>query len=238
MAKSFACRRTPQGIAAIEDTRHYLVQASRREAKQHGQHSPEAWKVSVILAVIYSATGDYEQVVSLLSGNVRVEKGKSDLKPMWMVWAGGLLAEAYFNLGRISDAMRVSEQGKPIAKGIDPSASDPLLQALFEQATAFEPKGDLKSRQRGFVFALMALCWCLSHGVQRTLFGSALLEHLRLVLDSYGIHGDKWEWTVKHSHLTRYDFVGLLSILLHHRGLATPNLESVLRRKPRLVVVR
>ena len=46
------------------------------------------------------------------------------------------------------------------------------------------------------------------------------MDRLRLFLKSCGIGGDEWDWTVKHAHLTRYDFVGLLSILLHHTGLA------------------
>ena len=240
MAKSFVCRRTPQGIAAMEDTIQHLHQCSRGEAKQHGQYGPEAWKVRVILAVIYSAAGDYEHVVSLLSGYMVVEKGKSELNPMWMLWAGTLLVHAYFDLGRFSEAMRISEQGKSLARGIDPSASDPLLEELLGQATVLEAKSDLTSRQRGVVVGLLALCWSISHGVQRTPFGSAFLERLRLFFDSYGIRGDEWEWTVKHSHLTRYDFVGLLSILLHQTGLVPRPLTVApkQRRRPRIIEVR
>jgi hypothetical protein len=232
MSKSFVCRRTPQGIAVMEDTMEHLSHSFHRAGKEYGKHSPEAWKVRVILAVIYSVAGDYEHVVSLLSGYVVAGKGKSELNPMWMLWAGTLLVDAYFRLGRFSEAMRISEQGKPLAKGIDPSATDPLLEEFLEQATALEAKGDLTSRQRGVVVGLLALCWSISHGVQRTPFGSAFLERLRLFFDSYGIRGDEWEWTVKHSHLTRYDFVGLLSILLHHTGLAPRPLTVVAKRRP------
>jgi hypothetical protein len=224
----------------MEDTIQHLHQCSRGEANQHGQYGQEAWKVRVILALIYSAAGDYEHVVSLLSGYMVVEKGKSELNPMWMLWTVTLLVHAYFDLGRFSEAMGISEQGKPLAKGIDPSAPDLLLEELLEEATALEAKGDLTSRQRGVVIALMALCWSISHGVQRTPFGSDFLERLRVFFHSYGIRGDEWEWTVKHAHLTRYDFVGLLSILLHHTGLAFRPLSVVVKRprRPRIIEVR
>jgi hypothetical protein len=155
-----------------------------------------------------------------------------------MFWAGTLLVDAYINLGRIPEAMRIKEQGKSIARGFDPSASAPLLETLFEKATGLQAKRHSKSRQRGFVLAFVPLCWSISHGFQGTPFGSALLERLRAFFDSYGIHGDEWEWTVKHAHLTGYDFVGLLSILLHHTGLAPTPLHTVVRRRPRVIEVR
>jgi hypothetical protein len=227
-------------MAVMEDTMEHLSHSFHRASKEYGKHSQEAWKVRAVLAVICSAAGDYEHVVSLLSGFVVAEKGKSELNPMWMLWAKTLLVDAYFRLGHFSEAMRISEQGKPLAEGIDPSATDPLLEEFLEQAMALEAKGDLKRRQRGFVVGVVALCWSISHGVQRTPFGSAFLDRLRLFFDSYGIRGDEWEWTVKHSHLTRYDFVGLLSILLHHTGLAPKPLTVApkQRRRPRIIEVR
>jgi hypothetical protein len=232
MAKIFTCRRTPQGIAVMEDTMEHLSHSFHRAGKQYGQHSPEAWKVRVILAVIYSAAGDYEHVVSLLGGYVRVEKGKSELKPMWMVWAGDLLVEAYFNLGRIDDVMRIMEQGKSLARRIDPSAADPLLEALLEQAMALEAEGNLKRRERGFVVALLTLSWYVSHGFERSRADDHVKDQLRSLFDAYRISGDEWEWTVKHAHLTRYDFVGLLSSLPPHTGLAPKPLTVVPKRKP------
>lgn len=220
MAKSFVSKRTPQGEAVKKDTIQQLLQHSRGLEKRYGRYSPEAWEARVMLAAMYCATEDYEKVEPLLIGYIAAEKGKEGPNPAWMFWARSLLVDAYFNLNRISEAIRISDQGRSMAKQMDPSATDPLLEMLFQQAMALEAGGDLKGRQGGFVVALMSLCWSVSHGCQRTPFGSALLERLRLFFDSYGIHGDEWKWTVKHAHLTKYNFVGLLSILLDHGGLA------------------
>jgi hypothetical protein len=149
-----------------------------------------------------------------------------------------LLVETYYKLNRIAEAIQISNQGRSMARQMDPSATDPLLEELLEQARALEAKGDLKSRQRGFLGGLVALRRSISHGFQRTPFGSAFLERLRLFFDSYGIRGEEWGWLVKHSYLTRYDFVGLLSILLHHTGLASTPLSVVATRPYRVIEVR
>lgn len=221
MAKSFISKRTLQGQSAMKDAAEYFLQRTRQAEKKCGRYSAEALEAVVLSASIYCASEDYEKTAPSLAGYVAVEKGLEPPNPMWMFWARGLLVETYFNLGRISEAMRISKEGKSMARAVDPSAADPLLEALLEQGTVLKAKGDLKSRQRGFVVGLVALCRSISHGFQRTPFGSAFLERLRLFFNSYGIHEDAWEWTVKHAHLTRYDFAGLLSILLHHTGLTT-----------------
>lgn len=238
MAKSFICRRTDEGDAAKAHTVEYFHQSVDQTEKECGRHSPEAWEARVILAGIRCAAGDYEEVEPLLTGYVAAEKGKQGPNPMWMAWARAMLVEAYVNLNRISDAMRISSQGRSIAKEIDPSANDPLIESFLEQAIGLEAKKDPKSRQRGFVTALMALCWSISHGYQRTPAGVHLIDRVRLFFDSYGISGKEWEWTVKHAHLTRYDFVGLLSILLHHTGLAPRPLPPLMKQKPRIIEVR
>jgi hypothetical protein len=242
MAKSLACRRTFEGLTVKEHTVDYFHQRAYQAEKQYGRYSPEAWEARVIPAAIHCAVEEYENVEPLLTGYAVAEQGKEAPNPMGMFWARTLLAEAYCKLNRISEAMRITNQDKSLASGLDPSAGNPLLGSLLEQATALEAKGDLKSRQCGFVVGLVALCWSISHGFQRTPFGSAFLERLCLFFDCYGIRGDEWEWTVKHSHLTRYDFVGLLSILLHHTGLGLgprPLTVAPKRpRRPRIIEVR
>lgn len=97
---------------------------------------------------------------------------------------------------------------------------------LLELALSLETEGDTAGVQQGFVAALMALCSCMTSGFHRTSSGAQLLERLPSFFKSYGIGGEEWEWTLKHSHLTKYDFVGLLSILLHHTGLVYPPRRS------------
>jgi hypothetical protein len=110
------------------------------------------------------------------------------------------------------------------------SAPDPLLEALLQRAIALEAKGDMESRQRGFVVALLTLSWYVSHGFERSRADAPVQGQLRILAKSCGLGDEEWEWTVKHAHLTRYDFVGLLSILLHHTGLAPRPLSVVAKR--------
>ena len=65
------------------------------------------------------------------------------------VWALSLLFEAYVNLNRIPEAVRISNEGNSVAKRTDASARDPFLEALLHQAIALEAKADSKSRQHG-----------------------------------------------------------------------------------------
>jgi hypothetical protein len=74
MAKSFACRRTPQGVAVMEDTIEHLRQSVHRMKEEYCRYSPEALETRVVLAVTKCATEDYEPVVPLLSGYVVAEK--------------------------------------------------------------------------------------------------------------------------------------------------------------------
>jgi hypothetical protein len=241
MAKSFTSKRTSDGLAAKDRTTVYLRDSLQELDKRCGRHSGEAWKVRVILAAIHCAAGDYEPVVQLITPYVLVEKGKDGTNPMWMFWALSLLFEAYVNLNRIPEAVRISSEGRSIAKKTDASAKDPLLEALVQRAMALEADRESESRQCGFVVALLTLCWYVSHGFEGLRANAYVKDQLRSLFEAYGIRrGDEWEWTVKHAHLTRYDFVGLLSILLHHTGLAPRPLNVVAKRRsqPRIIDVR
>jgi hypothetical protein len=238
MAKSFACRKTPEGVAVMEDTTEHLRQGFNRVEEQYGRHNPETWEARLILAVMHSAAEDYEKVESLLAGYWIAAKGKQGANPRELSWAHALLFETYFKLNRIPEAMRISNEARSLPKEIDPSASDPLLEAFLRRTMVLEAMGDLKSRQRRFVAALMTLCWYVSHGFHRSTADSHVRDQLQVLFKSYGVGDEEWEWTVKHAHLTRYDFVGLLSILLHHTGLAPRPLRVVARRRYRVIEVR
>jgi hypothetical protein len=177
---------------------------------------------------------------SLLGGDLTVAKGDQEANARRVLWARSLLIEAYFNLNRIAEGARISNEGKSIARNIDMSAPDPLLEALLQRAIALEAEEDMKSRQRGFVVALLTLSWYVSHGFERSRADAHVKDQLRILFETYGIRGDEWEWTVKHSHLTKYDFVGLLSILLHNTGLSPRPLSVVAKRRnqPRIIDVR
>lgn len=149
---------------------------------------------------------------------------------MWMFWSLSLLFEAYARLNRFSEAVRISDEGRSIAKKTDASAKDPFLEALVQQAIALEADRETESRECGFVVALLTLCWYVSHGFEGLHANAYVKDQLRSLFEAYRIRGDEWEWTVKHAHLTRYDFVGLLSILLPHTGLEPEPLTAVAKR--------
>jgi hypothetical protein len=234
MAKTLARKRSPEAEVVMEDTAEHLLQRAHSLEKQYGWHSPEAWEARLIAAAMYCAVEDYDNVEPLLAGNVAAQKGKEGSNPMWMFWALSLLFEAYANLNRIPEAIRISKEGRSIAKKTDASAKDPFLEALVQQAIALEAKGHLESRQRGFVVALLTLSWYVSHGFDRSRADAPVQDQLHVLFKSYGIGDEEWEWAVKHAHLTKYDFVGLLSTLLPHTGLAPTPLEPVLQRKSRI----
>ena len=148
-------------------------------------------------------------------------------------WGESLLAEAYFKLNRIPEALRVIREGKHISRRIDSTAKDPLLEAFLQLAWSLEADRDSESRLRGFAAALMTLCWCITYGLHRSSYGFQMLEQLRVHFKSYGIGQVEWEWVVKHAHLTKYDFLGLLSILLTHTHLAPEPVVAVVRARRR-----
>ena len=238
MAKSFTSKRTPNGEAAISDTAEHFHQRLYSLEKHYGRHSPESRDSRLILATIHTVAENYGKVESLLAGHLAVFKENPEANPMRMFWALSLLFEAYANLNRIPEAMRISEEGKSIAKKTDASVKDPFLEALVQQAIALEAEGDFVNRRRGFVVALLTLSWYVSHGFDRSHADDHVRDQLQLLFTSYGLDDEQWEWTVKHAHLTKYDFVGLLSILLNQTGLPPTPLEPMMEREPRVNVVR
>jgi hypothetical protein len=238
MKKSFVSKRTSEGVAVKEDTIEYLRQCSVQAEELHGRYSTESRMARLILAAMHCATEDYESVERLLTGHVAAQKGRDGANPMWMFWALALLFEAYANLNRIPEAMQISKEGRSIAKQTDASAKDPFLEALVHQAIALEAEADSKSRQHGFAVALLTLSWYVSHGFERSRGNAHVPGQLQALFKSYGLGDEDWKWAVKHAHLTKYDFVGLLSILLHHAGQAPARLEPWMSQRVRVIHVR
>jgi len=238
MSKSFMCKRTPQGTAVVADSLRQVRQRINRAEKHHGPNSSEVLRTCLILAAMYCGIEDYEKAEPLLKRCLEAAKQKPALNQREMLWAASLLGEAYFKLGRIPEALLVTAEAKPFSRGIDLSANDPLLEAFLELAQSIGADGDFEGRLHGFSAALMTLCWCVTHGLHRSRIDAPLVERLRVLFESYGIGDEQWEWMVKHAHLTRYDFVGLVSILLHHTGLVPAQLASGIPRKPRFIEVR
>ncbi len=198
---------------------------SREAEKKYGRESVEAAEALLILGSAHYVLEDYKRAESIFVRYTKIVKAK--LGPHTLEVFHGLetLAEIYFLLHRYPEAVGLNDEAKSISKKIDPCADDPILEALVSQAGAYKTKTDLTSRQLGFVVPLMAVSWCITRGWHRGSAGVQTLNDLRVFCTSYGIDKDGWEWVAKHAHLTRYDFVGFLSILIHHKRLA-PSLSA------------
>jgi hypothetical protein len=116
MAKLFVCRRSPQGISVWADTTEYLCRCSHQAERQYGRHSPEASMARLILAAHHSAGENYGDMEPLLGGDLTVAKGDQEANTRSVLWARSLLIEAYFYLNRIAEGMRISNEGKSIAR--------------------------------------------------------------------------------------------------------------------------
>ncbi len=132
----------------------------------------------------------------------------------------------------------ISSEAKPLSRAFDPSAPDPVFESLWHLAMSFEAKGNTEIRQQGLAVALMALCWSITYGLYRTQWGAQALENLRLHFSSYGIVLNRWNWLVKQARLTKYDFIGLLSIVLHNADPSPVSPESWMKRQPRIIELR
>ena len=220
MAKSFLSKRSPAGMAVMTDAIDHLSQDWHLTEEQCGQESLEAADPLLILAVAYYIIEDYEKAEGMFIRHIEIVKAKLGPNTLEAFHSLGTLAEIYFFLNRFPEANGLINEAKAISKKIDPCAYDPMLEALLRRAGAYKEKTDLRSRKRGFVAALVALSWCITRGWHTGSGGAQILDDLRVIFTSYGIDKEDWEWVVKHAHLTKYDFVGLLSILLHQTGLA------------------
>jgi hypothetical protein len=187
---------------------------------------------------MYRVVEDYEKAKLLLTGYLAGAKAKRTSNPEELFWACFLLAEAYFVMNRIPEALAIICKAKTISRKIDPSTKDPILGALWRLAFSLEVNGDSGCPHMGFAAALMALSWSMTRGLHRSRADAPVLDHLRIYLTSYGIGEEEWKWTVKHAHLTRYDFVGLLSILIHHTNLKTGRVEPMVRQRHHVIEVR
>lgn len=238
MAKTFLSKRTSAALAVMTDTIDHVRHDVRQAKNRNHRKSSMSLECQLIFGSLYYVVEDYKEAEPVLVTYVSAAKkefGTNSIETFRGLW---LLSEVWTGLDRIVEAMTAGAEAKSISMKINFSTNDPVAEALFRRAVAEKETKGLQGRQRAFVMALTALSLCVTGGLHRSSWGAEMLERLRLFFKSYGIDDTEWEWTVKHTHLTRYDFVGLLSILLHHTGLAPDRLEPVLRRKSRVIEVR
>ena len=233
MAKSFLSKRSAAGMAVMTDAIDHLSQELHLTQEQCGRESLEAADPLLILAVACYIIDDYEKAESLFIRHIEIVKAKVGPNTLEAFHSLGILAEIYFFLNRFPEAIGLNNEAKSISKKIDPCAYDPMIEALLRRAGAYKGKTDLSNRQRGFVVALMALSLCITRGWHRGSRGAQMLGGLSVIFTSYGIAKEDWEWAAKHAHLSKYDFIGLLSILLHYTGLTPEPVVTVMKSRRR-----
>jgi hypothetical protein len=231
MSKSFLSKRSAVGTAVMTDAIDHVRQGLHLTEEQYGRESLEAAEPLLILAVGYYIIEDYEKAEPTFIRYIEIVKAKLGPNTLEAFHSLGTLAEIYFFLNCFPEAIGLNNEAKSISKKINPCADDPMLEALLRQAATYKGKTDLRSRQRGFVVALMALSLCITRGWHRGSRGAQIVDGLRVIFTSYGMDREDGEWLVKHAHLTKYDFVCLLSILLHHTGLAPEPVATAVRAR-------
>lgn len=103
-----------------------------------------------------------------------------------------------------------------LSKGVDLSVYEPFIEALLQRAKAYSRQDGPDGIQFGFVMALVALSCCVTTGLHRTPSGSKILARIRIFLKPCWATKIDWNWIIGHAHVTRHDFVGVVSTLLTH----------------------
>jgi len=238
MSKSFLCRRSAEGSAAMKNAIEQIRRELHQAEKNYGPKSREAAELLLILGALNYVAEDYARAEALVVRYVAIATEKTATNPADTFWGLTLLSDIYGDLNRFADCLRVSALSERILGQPDLSAVDTLTEVLLTRAFASRDKNTMEGHRQGFIFALVALSWCLSHGLHRCTSGATVLNRLCSFFESYGIGNEHWEWVVKHAHLRKYDFVGLLSTLLHYTGLASDWMERMVRQEPRVIEVR
>lgn len=218
-------------MAATADMIDYLSQDLHLAEEQCGPASLEAGEALLRLGVAHYIVEDYEEAEPTFVRYIEIVKAKLGPNSWEALHGLGTLGEVYMFLNRIPEAFVLINEAKSISKKINPCAYDPMVEALFRRAGACKEITDLRSRQRGFVEALIALSWCITRGWHRSSGAAQILDGLGVIFASYGMGKEDWEWVVKHAHLTRYDFVGLLSVLLTHMPLTPEPVATAVRAR-------
>lgn len=238
MAKTFLSKRTSAALAVMRDAIDHARKDLQRAEKQHGQAAKETAEPVLVLGFLYYLIGEYEKAEPLLLQYVALAKEHFGQNTRETLEGLGILFEIYVELNRMGDVARIGNEANAVSRKMHAWPHPPLVEALLLRAELGQNENKPGSRERGFAFAIMSLCWSVFGGFDRNPDSPPVMDRLRLFLRSYTIGQEEWEWIVKHARLNRHDFVGILSILLYHAGLEPRPLPPVKSRGLRIIEVR
>jgi tetratricopeptide (TPR) repeat protein len=230
MAKTFLSKRTSAALAVMRDAIDHARKDLQRAEKQYGQAAKETAKPVLVLGFLYYLIGEYEKAEPLLLEHVAMAKEHFGENTRETLEGLGLLFQIYVELNRMGDVDRIANEANAVSRNLHAWPHPPLVEALLLRAERGQNENEMGSRQRGFALAVMSLCWSIFGAFDKNPDSPPVMDRLRLFLKSYTIGQEEWEWIVKHARLNRHDFVGMLSILLHHTGLAPRPLSVVAKR--------
>ncbi|MGO9566348.1 MAG: tetratricopeptide repeat protein [Desulfomonilaceae bacterium] len=218
MAKLFKKRISPVGRGAIGDAREIASEALENAAETYGEDSVQAANSVLVLASIYYLNEDYGLAVPLFESYVNIVT--RELGPESREVFDGLchLINAYIGLGDHTDLLSITKRVSHVLKTLQETGgmdkdTDPLVMALLEIAVSCKDKGDEVSLRRGFVFAVMALSWCVTTQKACDVARVKIIPRLRELIMSFGIHRHGYAWLLRRSDQREHDFVGLLSVI-------------------------
>ena len=169
---------------------HRVSQDLRREEMKDDRATIAVAELLLILGFMHYLLGDYGKAETFLVRYVAIAKEQFGQHTRETLEGLGLLFEIYVGLNRMNDVARVGKEANSLARKLGMPLHDPLVEALFRRAKGYEDESKPHSRQLGFAFALMSLCWCVTRGFYAAPAGIQVLEGLWLFLKSYGI-GDE-----------------------------------------------
>ncbi len=218
MGKLFRHRMTITGWGAIAEATKVATRAMKNAEEIYGHNSIETANSSLVLASPCFINEDYRQAEQCFQRYVDIMSRERGAESTEVFHGLAYLMNTYRASGDRSKHDSVSERVFRLQKSFAKSPglltdNDPLIEVLYDFAISGREGGDGIDHRQAFVFALMALSWCV------TAYGSwqsvriRMIRRLRELIMSFGINRHGYAWLLLYSNQNETDFVVLLSVI-------------------------
>jgi hypothetical protein len=222
MSVLFEDRITPAGKQAIQDAIDYVASELKGAIQAHGEASPEAARLLLALVSIdqiaepregaHAAVERHLAISEKIYGPDSVETANSYL----------LLGWSHGGLDRDEEAGLATNQAFSLPEGKrDFPPVEPMLEALCWLLDKLQdnPRPDII--RLPLVLAVLTLGWLVTYCLRQSPAYPVFLERLRPSFESWGFRDDLWEWLLRRCNRLNNDTVGLISVLLDERLIAS-----------------